>query len=422
MEGKLKYNVPYGKADEVTWGDTPYVNGNPSTGTAGSIPPAASIEYPQREIVNLIKDAGIVASNSDLQQLARAVQSGMLMYGVDTGSANTYSVNLTPALAQYYDGLSVWVIPANSNTGPSTININGVGIRSIVHRGGGALVAGDMPGSYKSLLVYNTSHANFELYGIGVGFDPTQIATVAPICVGFSLRVSASLTAASTSVVFTAAEIAVATPVTTGQTGTMLSNFNRTLNVATVGAGGMDIGAAPASSFVYIYAIYNPATLTSSILATLSSASTTVIYSGTHMPAGYTMSCLIAVWPTNASGQLLAGQLVDRLWTYGASPQVLNNGTATSPTAINLVNTVPVVARSATVQFAGNEQVSVTATSQANLYNVSTGASQLIVSASALGGTIWVNGEIALATAQTLYYAAGKTSVLTALVLLGYRI
>ena len=35
----------------------PYVNGDPTIGQEGSIPPAAAFEHPQREIVNLIKNA-----------------------------------------------------------------------------------------------------------------------------------------------------------------------------------------------------------------------------------------------------------------------------------------------------------------------------------------------------------------------------
>jgi hypothetical protein len=49
----VKYNQPYGITDP----DAPYINGNPSTGTMGSIPPAPSIEHPQREIVNVIQYA-----------------------------------------------------------------------------------------------------------------------------------------------------------------------------------------------------------------------------------------------------------------------------------------------------------------------------------------------------------------------------
>ena len=38
----MQYNQPYGISDP----NAAYINGNPTTGTMGSIPPAASIEYP----------------------------------------------------------------------------------------------------------------------------------------------------------------------------------------------------------------------------------------------------------------------------------------------------------------------------------------------------------------------------------------
>lgn len=165
----MLYNQPYGVSDP----NGAYVNGNPATGTAGSIPPAASIEFPQREIVNFISDVGIVPDNSDLHQLARSVQSGMVCYGVDTGTTNDYAITLTPPLLKYYDGLQLWVIPGNTNTGPGTLNVNALGVRNIVRRGGGPLGAGDMPSGYKSLLTYSALHANFELYGINFGSGTT---------------------------------------------------------------------------------------------------------------------------------------------------------------------------------------------------------------------------------------------------------
>jgi hypothetical protein len=158
----MKYNQPYGISDP----NGPYINGNPSTGTMGSIPPAASIEYPQREIVNMITDGGIVPDNADLHQLGRAVQGGNLIHAFDSGPVNALIVNLTPPLAAYYDGLAVWVTVNFSNTGPATINIQNQGVKNIVRRGGAALAAGDLPAGYKSLLVYSRAHSNFELYGI----------------------------------------------------------------------------------------------------------------------------------------------------------------------------------------------------------------------------------------------------------------
>jgi hypothetical protein len=177
----MKYNAPYGVSDP----NAAYVNGNPATATPGSIPPAASIEFPQREIVNLINNTGIVPDNADLNQLARGIQSGQLTYGLDTGSANAYSIALSPPPLQYWDGLAIWVIPANANTGPSTINVSGLGFKNIVRRGGDPLQAGDMPANYKSLLTYSKLHNNFELYGInfaaaggggGPGFLPILTA------------------------------------------------------------------------------------------------------------------------------------------------------------------------------------------------------------------------------------------------------
>ncbi|WLT09657.1 DUF2793 domain-containing protein [Bartonella apihabitans] len=66
----MKYNAPFGAANP----DAPYINGNPSIGLAGSIPPAESIEFPQREIVKAITDAGMVPDNSDLGQLSKAIR------------------------------------------------------------------------------------------------------------------------------------------------------------------------------------------------------------------------------------------------------------------------------------------------------------------------------------------------------------
>jgi hypothetical protein len=172
----LKYNQPFG----APGANDPYINGNPSTGTMGSIPPAASIEFPQRELVNLIAACGLTPDNADLYQLARSIQSGKVVYGVDTGSATAYAIALNPPLLAYTDGLAIWVLPGNANTGPATFNVNGLGARNIVRRGGAPLAAGDMPQGYKSLLTYNALHSNFELYGVnfsaGAGFLPILTA------------------------------------------------------------------------------------------------------------------------------------------------------------------------------------------------------------------------------------------------------
>ncbi|MCO7608631.1 phage tail protein [Pseudomonas chlororaphis] len=84
-----------------------------------------------------------------------------------------------------------------------------------------------------------------------------------------------------------------------------LASFNKTINLATVGVGGMDVGAAPANGFVAIYAIYNPTTGVSGLLATNATAAKVgEVYGGANMPAGYSATCLLTVVPTNAASQI----------------------------------------------------------------------------------------------------------------------
>lgn len=124
----MRYNEPYGGA-----ADAPYVNGDPSIGRAGSIPPAASIEYPQREIANFVTDAGLVPSNADLHQLAKAVQNSKVIYARDNGVANALQITLTPAIAALTEGMTFLVRVLAQNTGPATINVNATGAVAIVH-------------------------------------------------------------------------------------------------------------------------------------------------------------------------------------------------------------------------------------------------------------------------------------------------
>jgi hypothetical protein len=167
----MLYNQPYGITDT----NASYINGDPSVGRAGSIPPAASIEYPQREIVNFITDCNLTPTNADLDQLAKSVQTGAVVFGADSGSVNNVSIALVPPLVAYVDGMTFRVRAANTNTGPATFNA-GPGAINIVRRGGGALQPGDMPAGSISMLNYNRINNNVELYGVNF-----QSQTLVPI-------------------------------------------------------------------------------------------------------------------------------------------------------------------------------------------------------------------------------------------------
>jgi hypothetical protein len=125
----MLYNQPYGVSDP----NAPYINGNPSTGTMGSIPPAASIEYPQREIVNFITRNNFTPTNADLFQLTRAVQSGIVNYGLDVGAINAIAITPTQPIAAYALGQRFIIKMTYPNTSQVTLNVSGLGAKPLVH-------------------------------------------------------------------------------------------------------------------------------------------------------------------------------------------------------------------------------------------------------------------------------------------------
>jgi hypothetical protein len=136
----MKYHPPFGVTDE----DAPYINGDPTIAQEGSIPPAESIEYPQREIVNFIVKSDFTPTDGDLTQLTRAARSQYVNFCVDSGAVNALSVALDPPLQGYKQGLILRVKVANTNTGATTINVNALGGRPVKRANGADLVAGDI--------------------------------------------------------------------------------------------------------------------------------------------------------------------------------------------------------------------------------------------------------------------------------------
>jgi hypothetical protein len=138
----MQYNGPF---DQPSSPDAPYVNGNPATGTQGSIPPAAAFEYPQREMANFIIDNSQTPSNADLHQLSRGLQYSSVIYAADTGTADNLVIALNPIPIAHKPGMTVRVKKSNvTNTGTLTLN-DGLGANQLLKADGSAFNAGEMP-------------------------------------------------------------------------------------------------------------------------------------------------------------------------------------------------------------------------------------------------------------------------------------
>lgn len=113
-------------------------------------------------IWNMILQSGITPDTDKLLDLARAIQSGKVNYAVATGSANALTVSLSPAPTLLSIGLVVNVLISSTNTSAATINVNGLGAKSIQYNGV-ALLGGELlSGSIQSFIFDGT---NFQLFG-----------------------------------------------------------------------------------------------------------------------------------------------------------------------------------------------------------------------------------------------------------------
>ena len=74
--------------------------------------------------------------------------------GVDTGVANAYVLNFTASFSAYADGVIIYWIPANTNSGMSTLNINTLGPVQIANPDGSVLTANQIVANQMTSVIY----------------------------------------------------------------------------------------------------------------------------------------------------------------------------------------------------------------------------------------------------------------------------
>lgn len=126
-------------------------------GSAGVVP---------NTVAQLLSNIGVYSkTDSDASATAIATsvaasttQSGSVSYAIDTGTANAYAITLSPAPQALTAGMQVTVQSiVATNTGPSTLNVNGLGAIPITDVAGNAIPAGVMLSGSSSVLVLNAN-------------------------------------------------------------------------------------------------------------------------------------------------------------------------------------------------------------------------------------------------------------------------
>ena len=124
---------------------TTFVNGNPAQGILGTVVTA--------EFLNAMNKHHHTGRDVDGE--------GALPYAADAGSADTYEITLNPALGAYIVGMPIYFKAGNANTGPSTLNVNGLGAKAIKKNVSAALEQGDIIANQLVTVIYDGT--NFQL-------------------------------------------------------------------------------------------------------------------------------------------------------------------------------------------------------------------------------------------------------------------
>lgn len=128
-----------------------------------------------------------------------SVVGGFANYGIDTGASNVYFVTMGSSVAAYADGLTILFSANSANTGPSTLNINGIGPRALVRADGTPLLAGDLVISQIIQVSYSMVQGKFQINASGAAAQALAAANSATSAASSATAAAASAAQAASS-------------------------------------------------------------------------------------------------------------------------------------------------------------------------------------------------------------------------------
>lgn len=126
---------------------------NLPVGLVGTEVTARWLNAIQEELAVIIEGSGLVLSEVDWSQLGKALQRGKLVYAIAGGTAADLTAALAPTPSTLTAGMVVRILAAHTNSGPATLDLNGLGAAPIL-LGGSALQGGEILAGTISELMY----------------------------------------------------------------------------------------------------------------------------------------------------------------------------------------------------------------------------------------------------------------------------
>lgn len=317
---------------------------------------------------------------------------GVGSFAIDTGAVNAYVISVvldtvnSSTVSTLLAGTKYFFKAVNTNTGASTININGLGVINFKRPDGSDLRANDILvnefvcGEYDGTnLILRSLQPRFSIRDISRNLV-IQNNSGNPL---FQMDIDADEVLLQDSIGNPSRETGV----------------NLTVDITASGANGLDTPAEASSTWYYLWVISNGIT-TAGLLSASSSSPT--------MPAGYTFKALVgAVFNDSGSDFIPISQKDNRV--VMAPVEVLTNGTQVSYTLVDLSPVTPITAK--TVSGWIDLRVAATSSGDCQLAATSAGLGELNFktrnddgSAQSFGWGFRINN---LVETQTLYYKSG---------------
>lgn len=113
-----------------------------------------------------VTNAGSASVRDDLADVA-TVQDASTNYAAAGGTADVITVNLSPAITAYAEGMPIWFRPSADNaTTTPTLNINSVGAKTVKKFNAQALAAADLKQNRPALVTYDATDDSFLLLNV----------------------------------------------------------------------------------------------------------------------------------------------------------------------------------------------------------------------------------------------------------------
>lgn len=390
-----RIDTPTAQVDKFGAGKNGFTRGNPQTGVPATALDDDYFDAVQEELAGIVEAAGIVLDKTNRAQLLTAIQ-----HLITLGIPDLEDASLTQK--------GIVQLSNATNSTSETLAATPKAVRAV------DIASLKIANNLSEITTAGAAAVAQTLANLGLG-DVAHLPQLTGI-VGTARNAKMSIPAASTTATFNADELIVQV----GWSGRQykLSGFSKTINLSVVGAGGMDTGTAPATGYVALYAIYNPTSGATALLAVnASSVIVPEVYGGANMPAGYTASALVSVWGV-ALSQFVVGHQIGRKVNIVSYTTYNTTTPALSYSAMSLALCVPANARIADMQIVVGQT---TPNSSVQVYLASTaeGVGAIYVNASASSSSATTTStncgykEFDIIGSQTLYFKMANSTTAT---------